>query len=244
MRKLQVSLFRRSVFAWDACMRSHVLLALALVVIGLATSGCSVFEGFGKYQERVREERASAKLQEEARIAHDAFRAQSGWKKKTYRNKEILALATADNISLEIGLDRQRGLLLVKGAIAMDFPVASGKSSHPTPKGAYTIRAKEKDYRSNLYGKIVASDGTVVVEDADTRRDLVPEGSAFSGASMPYWMRLTDSGVGLHVGYVPGRPASHGCIRLQRDTAKELFALVKTGTPVTVSGKPPTLEGQ
>lgn len=224
-------------------MRSQALLCLALVAIGLTTSGCSVFENYGKYRDRIEEQRATAKLKEEARLAHAASRAESGWRKKTYRNKQVLALATSDNISLEIGLDRQRGLLLVNGAIAMDFPIASGKSSHPTPKGSYTIRAKEKDYRSNLYGKIIAPDGTVVVNDADTRRDAVPEGAAFSGASMPYWMRLTDSGVGLHVGYVPGRPASHGCIRLKRDTAKELFGLVKTGTPVTISGKPPSLDG-
>ena len=72
----------------------------------------------------------------------------------------------------------------------------------------------------------------LVIPDADVRSDIVPEGGHFEGATMPYWMRLTDSGVGLHVGYVPGRPASHGCIRLKRDSATEIFELVKVGTPV------------
>ena len=123
----------------------------------------------------------------------------------------------------------------------MDFPVATGRSSHPTPKGDFTIRGKEKSYQSNLYGKIVAEDGTVLVADADTRQDVVPEGAVFAGASMPFWMRLTDSGVGLHVGHVPGRAVSHGCIRLRRQTAGTLFSLVKIGTPVTIADQAPAL---
>lgn len=224
-------------------MRSQTPFVL-LVLTGfcLTTSGCAVFDNYRHYQARRQESRANAKLQEEASLAHTAFRAAPGWKKNTYRNKEVLALATPDNVRLEIGLDEQRGLLLVRGAIALDFPVATGKSSHPTPTGDFTVRAKEKDYRSNLYGKILDDDGSVLVTDADTRQDVVPEGAVFSGASMPFWMRLTDSGVGLHVGYVPGRPASHGCIRLRRQTAGTLFSLVKTGTPVVIAEKLPSLK--
>jgi hypothetical protein len=51
---------------------------------------------------------------------------------------------------------------------------------------------------------------------------------------MPYWMRITPTGVGMHVGYVPGRPASHGCIRLKKDVAVELFKILAIGSPVTV----------
>ena len=142
---------------------------------------------------------------------------------RTYRNKELLSQATSENVSLEISLSEQRGLLLVRSAIAMDFPVATGKKSHPTPSGSFTIRAKEKNYFSNLYGKIYDAQNIVLVGDADSRTDIVPQGARFEGAVMPYWMRLTDSGVGLHVGYVPGRPASHGCIRLKRDSATEIF---------------------
>ena len=58
---------------------------------------------------------------------------------------------------------------------------------------------------------------------------------------MPYWMRLTDTGVGMHVGYVPGRPASHGCIRLKLDSATEIFGLVKVGTPVVIAEDAPSL---
>lgn len=175
---------------------------------------------------------------------HAAFRSQPGWRKLTYRQPDLIARANAQNSAVEISLREQRGLLLVDGAIAMDFPVATGKSTHPTTKGAYKIVDKKKDYCSNLYGKIVSATGETVVSDADTREDAIPEGGSFVGARMPYWMRITPTGLGMHVGYVPGsRPASHGCIRLKQDTAVELFSIVGLGTPVTVDSFAPVLGG-
>jgi len=171
-------------------------------------------------------------------MEHSFFRSLPAWKKSVHRNKPLMASATPETTSIEISIPEQRGLLLVNGAIAMDFPVATGKKSHPTPTGTYTILDKKKDYASNLYGKIYDATGTVIVEDADAREDAVPEGGRFEGATMPYWMRLTTSGVGLHIGYVPGRPASHGCIRLRKDVAAEIFDRVKLGTPVTIIASP------
>lgn len=207
------------------------------------STGCAVLEDMEKKQADAREKRANAALQQSARIEHSAWRDLGGWKKHTYRNKALLEQATPDNVSVEISLKEQRGLLLVRGAIAMDFPVSTGKASHPTPGGSYHIRAKEKDYHSNLYGRIFDATGVVAVADADSRKDVAPEGGRFEGAAMPYWMRLTDGGVGLHVGYVPGgRAASHGCIRLRKETASQLFSLTKIGTPVVVGEGLPALE--
>jgi lipoprotein-anchoring transpeptidase ErfK/SrfK len=223
-------------------MQNRAIIALAaLVGICLFTSGCAIVESYGNYRERIKESRAAAQMREEGLLAHTAFRAETGWKRKTYRNETILALATPANVSLEIALKNQRGFLLVQGAIAMDFPVASGKRSHPTPSGKFAIRSKKQNYHSNLYGKIMDVEGNVLVADADTRRDVLPEGATFSGATMPYWMRLTDTGVGLHVGHVPGRPASHGCVRLKREAASKIFALVKAGTPVVIAESAPAL---
>jgi len=179
--------------------------------------------------------------QEQARLEHSFYRSLPGWKKSVHRNKALLATASPENTSIEISIAEQRGLLLVDGAIAMDFPVATGKKTHPTPTGSYTILDKKKDYASNLYGKIYDVAGTVVVQDADSRTDVIPEGGRFEGATMPYWMRLTTSGVGLHIGYVPGRPASHGCVRLRKDVAAEIFDRVKLGTPVTIIQGPSAL---
>ncbi len=209
-----------------------------LVVLSVAAlPGCAVMESSGNRAEQKR----SAALRDQAAVEHSLYRSVANWKKNTYKNQALLDAATPDRVAMEISLNEQRGLLLVDGAIAMDYPVATGKRSHPTPPGSYTILAKQKQYASNLYGKIYDAEGTVVVADADTRKDPVPEGGKFEGSSMPYWMRLTNSGVGLHVGYVPGRPASHGCIRLRNDTAKQLFALTKIGTPVVIAGPMPSL---
>jgi Uncharacterized protein conserved in bacteria len=47
-------------------------------------------------------------------------------------------------------------------------------------------------------------------------------------------MRLTGEGVGMHVGFCQGYPASHGCIRMSSDGAKLFYDTVKVGTPVKV----------
>lgn len=221
-------------------MRGARWFAVVAVPAGMLSS-CAVVDGISAGNAKRAEARRVAAQKAEAKQAHAAWRATSGWKSKIYRNPALLSRANAQNISIEIAISEQRGLLLVDGSIAMDFPVATGKRSHPTPTGSYTIRGKEKDYQSNLYGKIVDATGAVIVSDADTRTDVIPEGATFDAAKMPYWMRLTDTGVGMHVGYVPGHPASHGCIRLKREVAVELFSLTKIGTPVVVAETAPAL---
>jgi len=202
-----------------------------LCAAALAVSGCATL------QMQDPKARQLAKYREQ----HASFRAQEGWRKLTYRHTDLLTKATAENSAVEISLQEQRGLLLVDGGVAMDFPVATGKASHPTPKGDYKIIEKKEDHKSNLYGRIVSGEGRTVVSDADTRAHSVPEGGRFVGAPMPYWMRLTTTGVGMHVGYVPGRPASHGCIRLKKDVAVELFSILDLGSPVTIDAHAPSL---
>jgi lipoprotein-anchoring transpeptidase ErfK/SrfK len=50
---------------------------------------------------------------------------------------------------------------------------------------------------------------------------------------MPYFMRI-HGGVGMHAGFLPGFPASHGCIRMPERMAQIFFANVSHGTPVRV----------
>ena len=208
----------------------------ALLAAAVLFPGCALVEDVRQRGEKEK----TAKLNK----AHTEFRAQPGWRKQTYRSGELLAKATAQNTAVEIALREQRGILLVDGAVAMDFPVATGKSSHPTPKGSYKILEKKKNHSSNLYGRIVSSSGSTVVSDADTRAHGVPEGGRFVGAPMPYWMRMTTTGVGMHVGNVPGhRTASHGCIRLKKETAVQLFSILDVGSPVTVDSFAPALGG-
>ncbi|GAB4174001.1 MAG: hypothetical protein Fur0032_13650 [Terrimicrobiaceae bacterium] len=212
-------------------------IAIALAAVFLM-AGCGTLEDMRAAGQRRAINKQKQAERELAASEHALYRSLANWRKNTYRNKALLAKATPDNTSIKISLPEQRGCLYVEGALAMDFPVATGKKSHPTPVGDFTILAKEKDYASNLYGKIYDATGTVIVSDADSRTDAEPEGGYFVGAQMPYWMRLTQDGVGLHVGYVPGRPASHGCIRLKNDVAREIFAITKVGTPVSIVNEP------
>src|SRR3974377_2344887 len=52
---------------------------------------------------------------------------------------------------------------------------------------------------------------------------------------MPFMQRLTWSGIALHAGALPGRPASHGCIRMPNGFARQLFDLTRAGMRVVVA---------
>lgn len=119
--------------------------------------------------------------------------------------------------------------------------VASGIHKFPTPTGDFKVIEKVKDKKSNLYGKTYNSAGKLVNSDAKMGRDSIPAGGKFTGATMPYYMRLTGDGVGMHAGPIPnpGSRASHGCIRLPRAFAPILFAGTSLGTPVKIVGDGP-----
>jgi lipoprotein-anchoring transpeptidase ErfK/SrfK len=51
---------------------------------------------------------------------------------------------------------------------------------------------------------------------------------------MKWFLRLTGEGVGMHIGILPGYPASHGCIRESVDGAKLFYDYAKVGTSVDV----------
>ena len=119
----------------------------------------------------------------------------------------------------------------------MTTPIASGRYGHLTPTGSFTILDKEVNHYSSMYGKIVDRYGRTVVADADA--DMrVPAGGKFIPAPMRYFMRF-EGGNGLHAGYLPGYPASHGCVRLPEQNAIAFFNSVEVGTPVTVFGTTP-----
>jgi lipoprotein-anchoring transpeptidase ErfK/SrfK len=116
--------------------------------------------------------------------------------------------------------------------------VATGIEGHRTPTGKFRVMEKKEDKISNLYGKLLDSNGDVVQSDFNLNKETLPEGCQFAPARMPFYMRLSDDGTGMHVGNIPhpGRPASHGCIRLPRAMAEKFFQNVEVGTPVTIIG--------
>lgn len=144
-------------------------------------------------------------------------------------------------VKVDIVLDEQIAYVTIGGEDAGWSYLATGLPKYATPTGSFKILEKVVDKHSNLWGVIKDEYGTTVNSDARNGRDPVPPGGRFMGAQMPYWMRLTNSGIGMHVGVIPqpGLPASHGCIRLPRGFAIELFSVVKLGTPVTIRGSTP-----
>lgn len=104
-----------------------------------------------------------------------------------------------------VDLTRQRAWVMKEGLIIDSCPVSTGREGYATPAGRYVITDKHKSWTSTLYH-----------------------------VSMPFFMRLNCSAIGLHSGYVTGRPASHGCIRLPYEKAKKFFNLVRVGDEVQI----------
>jgi ankyrin repeat protein len=107
---------------------------------------------------------------------------------------------------IEILLSEQRARMFdATGKEIFTTPVSTGRRGYATPAGEYAITNKHRDWTSTLYH-----------------------------ASMPYFLRLSCGDFGLHQGYVPDYPASHGCIRVPAGKAAKLFAMTQTGDRVRI----------
>jgi len=124
----------------------------------------------------------------------------------------ILTVVVMAEQEIVVDLSEQMAYAYEDGELIMEGRISSGKIGRETPAGEYRILEKKRHHRSNLWPK--------------------PNG----GARMDYMLRLTNTGIAMHLGYVPNRPASHGCIRLKNGFAQRLFRWAKVGTPVYVEG--------
>jgi lipoprotein-anchoring transpeptidase ErfK/SrfK len=137
--------------------------------------------------------------------------------------------------SIRIDLNDQRAYFYKGGQLAGISVVSTGREGFSTPTGNFKILQKNQGHISSIYGDYVdAQTGEVVVKDVDRRKDRMPPGCRYRGAPMPYFMRFA-GGVGMHEGFLPGFPASHGCIRMPGFMAERFFENVQIGTPVTVT---------
>jgi lipoprotein-anchoring transpeptidase ErfK/SrfK len=145
------------------------------------------------------------------------------------------AVSLRAQTSVEIDLEEQMAYLLQDGRPVLASPISSGRYEHLTKTGSFKILDKERDHYSSMYGKIVDAHGNTVVADADADMP-VPRGGKFIPATMHYFMRFNGAD-GMHAGYLPGYPASHGCVRMPERYAIAFFNSVSVGTPVTVFGR-------
>lgn len=141
-----------------------------------------------------------------------------------------------------VSLDEQRVRFYSGGEQIGWSTIASGIKKFPTPTGHFEVMERIRNKRSTLYGKLLGKGGRVIRAGVSLKKDSIPSGSRFEGAEMPFFLRLTYDGIGLHAGAIPrpGHPASHGCIRLPKKLAQTLFSQVSVGTAVTIHGRGPS----
>lgn len=129
-----------------------------------------------------------------------------------------MLFATADaqaGVSIVVDKNNQTMTVEVDGVERYQWPVSTGRPSHETPNGQFRAFRIEEDHYSK----------------------------EFDEAPMPHSIFFTRSGHAIHgtdsVDRL-GSPASHGCVRLSRENAATLFALVQSegvlNTTVALSG--------
>jgi ankyrin repeat protein len=111
-----------------------------------------------------------------------------------------------DKLRVEISLAEQRARLIKDGVPILSTGISSGRAGFSTPEGRFVITDKHESHMSTIYK-----------------------------VKMPFFMRLNCRDFGMHEGYVPDYPASHGCIRLPSDVARRLYREVPIGTLVTIA---------
>jgi hypothetical protein len=124
--------------------------------------------------------------------------------------------ASVGPVLVVVSLDEQLAYVYRNGVRIGTTTVSTGRPGNETPTGVFQILQKKKMHHSNLY----------------------------DDAPMPFMQRLTWDGVALHAGRIPGRPASHGCIRLPAKFAPLLFDVTYHGGTVVVTdaASGPTLD--
>jgi L,D-transpeptidase catalytic domain len=146
----------------------------------------------------------------------------------------LCAKLSAQQAKVIINLTDQTAYLLEDGRVAFVTPIASGRDGWVTPTGSFRVINKDLNHQSGNFGLVTDSYGRIVNPNA-TPKSFVPPKCYYTPAPMPYFMEFSKC-VGMHAGYLPGYPASHGCVRMPRDLAAEFFARVQIGTPVKVIG--------
>ena len=154
----------------------------------------------------------------------------------------VIGLATkaaAQQTAVVINLTEQAAYLFEDGRLAFVSPIASGKEGWGTPTGSFRIISKDLNHQSGNFGLVIDAYGRIVNPNA-VPGSYVPPGCRYIPAPMPYFMEFRKY-VGMHGGFLPGYPASHGCVRMPKDLAAEFFARVRVGTPVKVIGSSRTV---
>ncbi|HEX4085808.1 MAG TPA: L,D-transpeptidase family protein [Chthoniobacteraceae bacterium] len=133
-----------------------------------------------------------------------------------------------------IKLQEQRAYFYKGNTLCGISTISTGREGYNTPLGKFHIIQKDKDHASSRYGDYDDKMGNVLAKDIDRQTTPKPPGAVYDGDKMPYFMRIV-GGTGMHEGFLPGYPASHGCIRMPGFMAQAFFRNVEVGTPVEIT---------
>jgi lipoprotein-anchoring transpeptidase ErfK/SrfK len=135
--------------------------------------------------------------------------------------------------SIVVSLREQEAYLYRGGYRIASSRISSGREGYRTPTGRFRVIRKDEDHRSSIYGDYVDESGRIEKANVDSRHDRRPPHTHFVGTEMPYFVEFSPS-YGFHQGYLPGVPASHGCIRMPYWKARQFYNAAHVGTPVVV----------
>ena len=136
--------------------------------------------------------------------------------------------------SVKINLAEQRAYFYKGGELVGISVVSTGREGFGTTSGSFHIIQKDKDHVSSRFGDYVDASGGIIKKEIDRDKDPMPKGARYDGAKMPFFMRIV-GGTGMHEGFLPGYPASQGCIRMPGFMAQKFFENVNVGTPVSIT---------
>ena len=129
-------------------------------------------------------------------------------------------------VRVRVSLSKENVYVMEGERCLMAVACSVGIPAKPTPRGSFTIYAKEEHKRSGSYGFSVQGDRVVPSTGGG--------GGRYVGYPMGYWCEFAPA-YGFHQGYVHLQPRTHGCIRLHGEAAAKFYALVHTGTPVNIA---------
>lgn len=221
----------------------HPLVALILATAFLtslaplkaSSSKTRVVQGPQTYSDIKREERR----QQEIQAAREAASKKKNYV-KVYKPAHQPTWTWTPEVSptgpvkIEVFLKEQRMFVWRGNEIIAETEISSGRAGFETRPGYYKIIQKRPHHTSNMYGTVVNKETGAVVTPNATPRTPVPAGAYYRPAPMPHWQRLTNSGLGFHAGFLPGRADSHGCIRLPEAMAENIYSVTQVGTPVVI----------
>jgi lipoprotein-anchoring transpeptidase ErfK/SrfK len=144
---------------------------------------------------------------------------------------------SAGKSRIVIDLSEQRAYFYRGNTVVGVSAISTGREGYDTPSGEFRVTEKDPTHVSSIYGDYVDRNGQVLMENVDATKDRRPRGAVFRGAPMPYFLRIHGS-IGMHAGYLPGYPASHGCIRLPMEMAVRFFQNSAVGTPIQIRQYP------